>query len=50
MGVTKKGDLHVIRCRRDTGKLYKNYCYTYLAKYQHPPSNLVVFKEKSDHT
>ena len=29
------------RCRRDPGKLYNNFCYTYLTKDQHPPSNLV---------
>ena len=26
-------------CRRGPGKLYKNFCYTYLTKDQHPPSN-----------
>ena len=31
------------RYRRDPGKLYNNYCYTYLTKDQHPPSNLVVY-------
>ena len=31
------------RCRRDPGKLYNNFCYTYLTKDQHPPSNLVVY-------
>ena len=37
MGVTE-GDI------RDPGKLYNNYCYTYLTKDQHPPnSNLVVY-------
>ena len=31
------------RCRRDPGKLYNNFCCTYLTKDQHPPSNLVVY-------
>ena len=31
------------RCRRDPGKLYNNFCYTYLTKDQHTPSNLVVY-------
>ena len=45
MGVTNKGDLQVYRCRHDDdpGKLYNNFCYTYLTKDQHPPSNLVVY-------
>ena len=30
-------------CRRNPGKLYNNYCYAYLTKDQHPPSNLVVY-------
>ena len=35
---------HIVdRCRRDSGKLSNNYCYTYLTKDQHPPSNLVVY-------
>ena len=38
MGVTE-GDLQVYRCRRDPGKLSNNFCYTYLTKDQHPPSN-----------
>ena len=43
MGVTK-GDLQVLyRCRRDPGKLYNNFCYMYLTKDRHPPSNLVVY-------
>ena len=41
MGVTK-GDLQY-RCRRDPGKLYNTFCYTYLTKDQHPPGNLVEF-------
>ena len=39
MGVTG-GDLQY-RCRRDPGKLYSNFCYTYLTKDKPPPSNLV---------
>ena len=33
------------RCRRDSGKLSNNSCYTYLTKDQHPPSraNLLVY-------
>ena len=31
------------RCRRDPGKLYNNFRYTYLTKDQPPPSNLVVY-------
>ena len=44
MGVNE-GDLQVgiDRCRRDPGKLYNNYCYTYSTKDQHPPSNLVAY-------
>ena len=30
------------RCRRNPGKLYNTFCYTYLMKDQPPPSNLVV--------
>ena len=30
------------RCRRDPGKLYNTFCYTYLTKDQPPLSNLVV--------
>ena len=41
MGVTE-GDFQVYRCRRDPGKLYNNFCYTYLTKDQPPPSSLVV--------
>ena len=44
MGVNG-GDLQVVgidRCRRDPGKLYNNFCYTYLTKDQHPPSILVI--------
>ena len=40
--VSMKG-IYRYRCRRDPGKLYNNFCYTYLMKYQHPPSNLVVY-------
>ena len=29
-------------CRRDPGKLYNTFCYTYLTKDQPSPSNLVV--------
>ena len=43
MGVNG-GDLQVYRCRRDPGKLSDNYCYTYLTKDQHAPSNLLVHK------
>ena len=47
MGVTE-GDLQDLytwyRCRRrDTEKLYNNFCYTYLTKDQPPPSNLVAY-------
>ena len=44
MGVTE-GDLQVRyrRCRRDPGKLYNTFCYTYLRNDQLPPSNLVVY-------
>ena len=42
--VSMRGIYRWYRCmhRRDPGKLYNNYCYTYLTKDQHPPSNLVV--------
>ena len=50
MGVNE-GDLQVrYRCRRDPGKLYTNYCYTYLTKDQHPPSNLVGYSTKQCNT
>ena len=42
MGVSLKG-IYRYRCRRDPGKLYNNFCYTYLTKDQPPPSNLVVY-------
>ena len=32
-----------IRCRRGPGKLSNNYCYTYLTKDQHAPSNLLEY-------
>ena len=36
--------IYKYRCRRDPGKLSNNnYCYTYLTKDQHPPSNLLVY-------
>ena len=41
MGVTK--GVYRYRCKHDPGKLYNNFCYTYLTKDQHPPSNLVVY-------
>ena len=31
------------RCRRNPGKLYNTFCYTYLTKDQPPPSTLVVY-------
>ena len=31
------------RCRRDPGKLYNKFCYTYLTKDQPPSSNLIVY-------
>ena len=33
--------IYKYRCRRDPGKLSNNYCYTYLTKDLHPPSNLL---------
>ena len=35
--------IYKYRCRRDPGKLYNNYCSSYLTKDQHPPSNLLVY-------
>ena len=37
------------RCVRDPGKLYDNFCYTYVTKDQHPPinSNLVECLKKN---
>ena len=40
--VSMKG-IYKYRCRRDPEQMYNNYCYTYLTKYQHPPSNLLVY-------
>ena len=40
--VSMKG-IYKYRYRRDPGKLSNNYCYTYLTKYQHPPSNLLMY-------
>ena len=42
MVVTKVKGIYRYRGRRDPGKLYNNFCYTYLTKDQHPPSNLVL--------
>ena len=39
--VSMKG-IFKYRCRRDPGKLSNNYCYMYLTKDKHPPSNLLV--------
>ena len=35
--------IYKYRRRRDPGKLSNNYCYAYLTKDQHPPSNLLVY-------
>ena len=37
-----EGDLSN-RCRRNPGKLYNTFCYTYLTKDRPPPSTLVVY-------
>ena len=42
MGVTE-GDFSIDRCRRNPGKLYNTFCFTYLTKDQPPPSTLVVY-------
>ena len=31
------------RCRRDTGELSNNYCYTHLTKNQHARSNVLMY-------
>ena len=41
--ISNRRPLKKYRCRRDTGKLSNNYCYTYLAKDQHARSNLLVY-------
>ena len=38
-----KGIFRYYRCRRNPGKLYNTFCYTYLTKDQPPPSTLVVY-------
>ena len=40
--VSLKG-IYRYRYRRNPGKLYNTFCYTYLTKVQPPPSNLVVY-------
>ena len=40
--VSMKG-IYKYRCRRDPGKFSNDYSYTFLTKYQHPPSNLLVY-------
>ena len=44
MGITK-GDLQVgidIYSKRNPGKLYNTFCYTYLTKDQPPPRTIVI--------
>ena len=41
--VSMKGIHRWYRYRRNPGKLYNTFCYTYLTKDQPPPSNLVVY-------
>ena len=41
--MSMKGIFKYNRCRRGAGILSNNYCYTYLTKDEHPPSNLLVY-------